>query len=143
MNFGDRLKGLRGPLSQAEAATKAKITQQMWSKLESGRSDPRRSAKVRAIARAWGMSVEELLAGLPDSEAAPHGSTHLLEEPVAAYAVTGDDVIRQAREYWERAIESNRPLALMIAKIILIVSSTPASDHASRAVDAAQLTSIV
>lgn len=143
MNFGDRLKGLRGPLSQAEAANKAKITQQMWSKLESGRSDPRRSAKVRAIARAWGMSVEELLAGLPDTEVPSARTTFEVQESPSVYSVTGDDLIRQARNYWDRAIESNRPLALMIAKIILIVSSGPKAQTADAALDAAQITSIV
>ncbi len=119
MEFSNRLRQLRGDASQAEAAKRAKISQQLWSKLERGVVKPEDSAVIPDIARAWGLSTEELLAGFE----AP-----TLQETRQPYSVSNvendnfDATIQRARGYWENAIIERRPSAYLIAKMIIVIS---------------------
>ncbi len=123
MNFGEQLQHLRGRLSQAAAARRAGISQQQWSKLERGVTAPDDSSKIAAIARAWGMSTDELLRGVLPSASYSRAVT----ETASSYAAerpaleAEDDVIQTARIMWDRACKQNRALALTIAKLIIVV----------------------
>lgn len=66
-----RLKELRGKLSQKEAADKAGISQQQWSKLERGILDPDDSSSPAKIARAFGISLDDLLHGTFNAQPGP------------------------------------------------------------------------
>ena len=124
MNFGERLRVLRGSMSQAAAAKRAGVSQQQWSKLERGIIDVEDSTKVRVIARAWGLTLEELLNGaLP----APNPAMPIKEQPPAypakAAASPDEQLIETARALWDRACSSNRQLAVTIAKMIIVMVS--------------------
>ncbi|WP_293373587.1 helix-turn-helix transcriptional regulator [Nevskia sp.] len=123
MNFQQRLIALRGDLSQVEAAKRAGISQQMWGKLEQGKTKPENSVAVSKIARAFGLSTEELVSGFSLE----------IREPLAAYggassapmdSATQERMIERAQNLWDTALRTNRRLAAVIANIIIIVASS-------------------
>jgi len=66
MEFKDRIRKVRGSDSQTVAATKAGISQQMWSKLEKGKLSPDDTSVLPAIQRAYPTyRLEWLVSGAP------------------------------------------------------------------------------
>lgn len=63
----DRIKELRGNLTQTQAAAKLGLTQQAWAKYESGASDPN-SKTIKQLCLVFGTTSDWLL-GLSDESA--------------------------------------------------------------------------
>lgn len=66
MSLKDRIKEIRGPLSQDAAAKRSGITQQMWSKLERGTTIE--TTALPAIAKAFGLDLHWLTYGTASAE---------------------------------------------------------------------------
>jgi transcriptional regulator with XRE-family HTH domain len=74
----DRIKELRGNLTQTQAAAKLGLTQQAWAKYESGASDPN-SKTIKQLCLVFGTTSDWLLGLSDEAVAAEPASARVAE----------------------------------------------------------------
>lgn len=150
MDLAERLQQLRkrAELTQTELAEKAGVSQQLVAKIENGRV--RESKKLRRLAGAFGMTVEEFLAPVAQADAREskagvvaknldeHTEKWLRDHPRDALDSTMED------EIWSRYSRDQKRFILQLVQLIehsdLVVAQAknrhtteePSADSASR-----------